>query len=181
MDNTADGNFFKEIIGHINEYVYSATLRENRIISFYHSPKSLLMTGYTPEELCDDLSLWQRIIYPDDFSMVSGFLMYARQRSSSSTIEHRIVHKNGSVRWVTNSCSIIVDKQNNLERLDGVVADITERKKRVLELTRLTRVVEQSPSAVVVTGITGDIEYVNPKCCEITGYSFDGWTEPPCF
>ncbi|MBF0177172.1 MAG: PAS-domain containing protein [Magnetococcales bacterium] len=39
------------------------------------------------------------------------------------------------------------------------------------ELGKLSRVVEQSPAAVVVTNAQGRIEYINPKFSEITGYS----------
>ncbi|MBN2434176.1 MAG: PAS domain S-box protein [Spirochaetes bacterium] len=173
MEDAVSGVFFNEILSHINEYVYSVTLENNRILSVYHSPRSQVLLGYSPEELSMDFTLWKSLIYPEDRETVIGFLTYARQRSSTSAIEHRIVHRSGAVRWVTNSCNIVVDAKTKTERLDGVVSDITERKKRVLQLTRLNRVVEQSPSAVVVTGVTGEIEYVNPKCCQITGYNVD--------
>lgn len=37
----------------------------------------------------------------------------------------------------------------------------------------LSRAMEQSPALVVITDLKGDIEYVNPKFMEITGYSGD--------
>jgi PAS domain S-box-containing protein len=39
------------------------------------------------------------------------------------------------------------------------------------ELRTLRQAVEQTPAAVVITNASGDIEYVNPKFVEITGYS----------
>jgi diguanylate cyclase (GGDEF)-like protein/PAS domain S-box-containing protein len=42
---------------------------------------------------------------------------------------------------------------------------------RAAELRMLTTAVEQSANAVVITGVTGNIEYVNPKFTETTGYS----------
>ena len=50
--------------------------------------------------------------------------------------------------------------------------DITERKRKEAELRKLTVVVEQSPATIVVTDRNGDIEYVNPKFTEVTGYTF---------
>ncbi|MBI2311014.1 MAG: EAL domain-containing protein [Betaproteobacteria bacterium] len=38
---------------------------------------------------------------------------------------------------------------------------------------KLSRAVEQSANAVVITDLKGDIEYVNPKFCELTGYGPD--------
>ncbi|MEI8233663.1 MAG: PAS domain S-box protein [Verrucomicrobiota bacterium] len=52
-----------------------------------------------------------------------------------------------------------------------VVRDISWRKEAEQQLRQLSRVVEQSPSAVVITDTKGDIQYVNPKFTEVTGYA----------
>jgi two-component system sensor histidine kinase/response regulator len=51
--------------------------------------------------------------------------------------------------------------------------EIKERKRIQAELTKLSRAVEQSPAAVVITDREGTIEYVNPRFTEVTGYSFE--------
>ncbi|MDO9635008.1 MAG: PAS domain S-box protein [Paludibacter sp.] len=51
--------------------------------------------------------------------------------------------------------------------------DITERKYIEEKLLRLSQIVEQSPVSVVVSDVKGDIEYVNPKFTDQTGYSLD--------
>ncbi len=38
------------------------------------------------------------------------------------------------------------------------------------DLRKLSRAVEQSPVSIIVTNVLGEIEYVNPKFCELTGY-----------
>jgi PAS domain S-box-containing protein len=55
----------------------------------------------------------------------------------------------------------------------SVVHDINERKKTERELRKLTNVVEQNQSSVVITDTSGTIEYVNPKFCEVTGYGLE--------
>jgi len=52
-----------------------------------------------------------------------------------------------------------------------LLREINERKRIEAELRKLTRAVEQSPISVVITDIHGNIEYVNPKFVEVTGYA----------
>jgi PAS domain S-box-containing protein len=49
--------------------------------------------------------------------------------------------------------------------------DLTERKRSEEKLRQLSRAVEQSPALIVITNPAGDIEYVNPKFIEVTGYT----------
>ncbi len=49
--------------------------------------------------------------------------------------------------------------------------DITDRRQAEQQLQKLSRVVEQSPTSVIITDLTGAIEYVNPWFCRQTGYT----------
>lgn len=55
----------------------------------------------------------------------------------------------------------------------GVTANRTQVKRKAAEneLRKLSLAVEQSPVSIIITDIAGNIEYGNPKLCEITGYS----------
>ncbi len=53
----------------------------------------------------------------------------------------------------------------------GIVNDISERVKAREDLLTLTRAIEQSPVAIVITDLTGAIEYVNPHFTRLTGYT----------
>ncbi|MHC1703900.1 MAG: histidine kinase N-terminal 7TM domain-containing protein [Tenuifilaceae bacterium] len=49
--------------------------------------------------------------------------------------------------------------------------DITERIKADTQIKRLSTAIEQSPVTIVITDLKGNIEYVNPAFCNITGYT----------
>ena len=53
----------------------------------------------------------------------------------------------------------------------SVMRDITVRLRAEETLRKLSRAVEQSPASIVITGLLGNIEYVNPKFTRVTGYS----------
>jgi PAS domain S-box-containing protein len=55
--------------------------------------------------------------------------------------------------------------------LQAVVRDITARKQMEGKLRQLSTAVEQSPASIVITDTAGDIEYVNPKFVQVTGYT----------
>ena len=53
----------------------------------------------------------------------------------------------------------------------GFYTNITKIKNLEMELSKLQKAIEHSPISIVITDIKGNIEYVNPNFCQITGYS----------
>ena len=62
---------------------------------------------------------------------------------------------------------------DNAQLYTQLRAELAERKRAEEELRVLSRTVKQSQVAVMITDISGAIQYVNPKFCEVTGYRFD--------
>lgn len=54
-----------------------------------------------------------------------------------------------------------------------IAVNVTSQRQTETELRKLSRAVEQSPVAVVITDLTGAIEYVNPSFTATTGYTFE--------
>lgn len=52
----------------------------------------------------------------------------------------------------------------------AVLRDVGERKKMENRVVHLFQAVEQSPCSVIITDTAGNIEYVNPKFTELSGY-----------
>ncbi|MBN1252895.1 MAG: PAS domain S-box protein [Bacteroidales bacterium] len=64
-------------------------------------------------------------------------------------------------------------KQNDKKYFLAVGNDISEKLKEEAEIRKLTTAIEQSPVAIVITDYNGDIEFVNPKFIDITGYTLN--------
>jgi PAS domain S-box-containing protein len=49
--------------------------------------------------------------------------------------------------------------------------DITQIRESEVLIRKLSRAVEFSPMSILISNLAGDMEYANPKACEVTGYS----------
>jgi PAS domain S-box-containing protein len=77
----------------------------------------------------------------------------------------------GKKRWLLTTKVPIFDNDGKISGLVGIGRDITEIKNAEEQILKLSMSIEQSPSTIVITDVYGNIEYVNPKFSEITGYS----------
>jgi len=69
--------------------------------------------------------------------------------------------------------AVLKDEQDRPYAIAGFAYDITERKKNEEEMRKLLFAIEQSANAVIITDTSGNIEYVNPRFTELTGYTAD--------
>jgi PAS domain S-box-containing protein len=65
----------------------------------------------------------------------------------------------------------IFDKNGELIEIQSTGKDISELKQANETQQKLSSAIEHSPTSVMITNNEGIIEYVNPKFCEICGYS----------
>ncbi len=76
-------------------------------------------------------------------------------------------------RWVGLSSLPLQDKRRKAVGRLIIIRNITLRKRAEEQVRKLSRAVEASPTSIVITGVDGDIQYVNPKFTQVTGYSMD--------
>lgn len=86
-------------------------------------------------------------------------------------VELEIIRKDGSILWTEIKASQLTGTGAIPSGILCVARDISRRKKALEELRKVSRAVEQSHSAILITNAKGEIEYVNPALCAITGYS----------
>ncbi|MBI4928705.1 MAG: PAS domain S-box protein, partial [Anaerolineae bacterium] len=116
---------------------------------------------------------WASGINPDDMVMIDAIIHNPGDTDASTTHEIRAMRHDGEQRWLL--CTAV-----RREDLAGIpigficsAVDITDQKMRETDLRKLSRAIEQSPAAVVITDLEGQIEYVNPRFHEMTGYELE--------
>jgi len=86
--------------------------------------------------------------------------------------EFTVLPPNGdSPRVVHSVASLVVNEEGRPTKVVGVVQDITDRRLAEETSRKLLQAVEQSPASIVITDLTGAIEYVNARFTAVTGYS----------
>ncbi len=137
------------------------------------------LLGYSNEEL-KNLRVVD-IAHPDDVHILKKVRDKALSGITSSNFLIRVICKDGSYKWLSWNSFV---NENNLYSLGRDVTEIIETGNKLKDalrslgntnkdLTRLSRAVEQSPVSIILTDLIGNIEYANPKCLEITGYSLE--------
>ena len=81
--------------------------------------------------------------------------------------------KDGAQRWYELTISQLRDDKENRVGQLIIARDITERKQSEEQLRQLSRAVEASPTSIIITNTEGNIQYVNPKFTQVTGYTPD--------
>ena len=126
---------YKRLLDSVTDYVYSVSLDHGRPAATSHGPGCEAVTGYSPREFEADPLLWYRMIFSGDRPAVTAQAERILQGETPQSLEHRIVHKDGRIRWIKNTPVPHKDDQGRLISYDGLVSDITERKRAEQFLT----------------------------------------------
>jgi len=121
-------NRYKRLVESVTDYIYTVEVENGRTVATVHGPGCVTVTGYTAEEYDADPHLWYRMVHEEDRRAV---LTHAEKILSGAYVvplEHRIVHKDGSIRWVRNTPVPRNDKDGRLIAYDSMVTDITSLK-----------------------------------------------------
>jgi len=132
---------------------------------FYLDPNIKAILGYTDDEIPNDIEVWVKYVHPDD----SKAVMEAAQacldgKTAEYIFEHRMLHKDGSIRWLMVRGKAIRDEGGNAVRLVGTDADITERKRTEEALReseeKLVRLNKMESMGLLAGGVAHDLNNI---------------------
>lgn len=88
-------------------------------------------------------------------------------------LEYTLINKDKDIIWVQDTASITYDTSGEVLFYDGIVEDITARKKAQEELNRLITAITQISEGIIITDTSGIILYANPAVEVMSQFTFD--------
>ncbi|OGQ87408.1 MAG: hypothetical protein A2512_01595 [Deltaproteobacteria bacterium RIFOXYD12_FULL_56_24] len=130
---------YQKLLEAATDYTYTVIIENGRPSRTVHSICSFAITGYTPAEYEENPFLWFEMIHEDDRGMISENLNKLLRGVEIPPFEHRIIHKNGSIRWVRNTVVPHFDGEGRLVEYDALVSDITEARRAAAKTAKINR------------------------------------------
>ncbi|MDO8142113.1 MAG: PAS domain-containing protein [Candidatus Brocadiales bacterium] len=161
---------FRQLAEYIPECFWTITPDGHEII--YVSPAYEKIWGRTCKSLYENPTDWIKAVHPDDQMRIQASFLELMKHGNFDEV-YRIVRPDGTIRWVYDRAFPIKDTSGNICRVVGIAEDITERKRIEDQLRKLSSVVEQSSTTIVITDTYGNIQYINPKFTQLTGYTLE--------
>jgi diguanylate cyclase (GGDEF)-like protein/PAS domain S-box-containing protein len=119
-----------------NEGIWDWNLKTNR---FYFSPRWKQMLGYGEDHFSDHPQEWFERVHPQDRpALEAAITQYLKGCEAQFEYEYRLLHKDGSYRWMQSRGLGVYGAEGKPERLVGSQVDITAQKQAEEELWRST-------------------------------------------
>ncbi len=152
---------------------------------FYVSPAYEKIWGQSCESLYDNPRLWLESVHPEDRESVQAYF----QNAISGTLtkirfpEFRIVREDGTSRWIDMYGHSVLNETGEIEKIVGVISDITDERLVTLELAESEKFLRSTLDAlsahIAILEETGKIVTVNKAWREFA-IDNNGFTADTC-
>ncbi len=161
---------YRSIFENATEGIFQTTL-EGKIINA--NPAFAKILGYNdPDEVVAqvfDVGS-QHYVHPEQRK---EFIKKLKKEKEIKSYEVQFKKKDDTIIWVSINAIAVYDAGGRFQYLEGLVQDITIRKKAAIQLQRLSTAVEQVAENIIITDAEGIVKYVNPAFEQSTGFSLD--------
>lgn len=137
------------------------------------SQQEYQLLGYTAVEYESNVNLWYNSIHPEDKQLVqANDDNYRKGQIDHHRLEYRIIHKDGTVKWVLDRGVVIEkSKEGKPLKIIGTHSDITQQKENENELettaTRLSSLITNLHAGVLLESENRTIKLVNRQFCNM--------------
>ena len=171
------------LMGHLPGLAYRA-LADEHWTALFASRGIEDLTGYSAEEFTSHRIHYEDIILPEDRTVTRKAVFSALRQRRMYEVEHRIRHKDGSVRWIWARGHGVFAPDGSLRFIEGLNLDMTSRKQAeeaLRESEEALRISEQRfrtmasvvPVTIWTTAADGALDYVNAYLTDYTGFPLE--------
>jgi PAS domain S-box-containing protein len=165
---------YKQLLNSVTDYIYTVQVENNQVVRTIHSPNCIAVTGYSQQEYETNPHLWYQMIHVEDRPAVVEQVNALLTKGSAEPLEHRLWHKNGSIRWVRNTAVLRKDEYGSILSYEGLLSDITARKEAEEALrqseSKYRLLLEHASDGIMILDQKGQILEVNSKTCDLLHY-----------
>ncbi len=164
----------RKLFQNIDEVFFSVDMKSFKLIQISEACEKTY--GYSPGEFYTIPDLWRKVVHPNDINITEQQIVRLK-KGENVLNQYRIIHKNGSERWIENKVTPTLDEDRHLIRLDGITSDITGRKETerlILESEKKYRLVFENPFLGVALGtMEGVVMNANKAFYSLLGYTHE--------
>jgi PAS domain S-box-containing protein/putative nucleotidyltransferase with HDIG domain len=160
---------FRRLIVHLPTVVYMNAVGDASS-TLYVSPQIETLLGYTPQEWMADPKLWSKTLHPEDRQHVLERAAQTDRTKEPFEMEYRMIACDGRTVWVHDQIVLVNDLEGNPQFWQGIMLDITERKKAEEQTRFQATLLNAVGQAVIATDTAGTVTYVNQAAENLYGW-----------
>ncbi|MEW6638338.1 MAG: PAS domain S-box protein, partial [Actinomycetota bacterium] len=164
---------YRALVEQVPIVVYTGVLGDDD--AAYISPRIEDLVGYTAKEWLHDPKLWERLLHPEDREHILAEDRRVEETGEPFRAEYRMISRDGRVVWVYDEAVPIRDASGETRFWQGVMIDITERKRAEKALSaserRFRQLFDQSVEIILVHDERGRILDCNAEAARAHGYT----------
>ena len=126
--------------------------------------------GLDPESVNPSKEAFLEFVHPEDRLVMQNQIKNLISSQKPFSQDHRIIMKDGSIRYVHSMGRLEVDKKYIPTHFYGIMQDITERKIVEEELKVKNFAISSALNAIGITDFEGKLIYANDSLVEMWGY-----------
>jgi PAS domain S-box-containing protein len=163
---------FRTLVANVPGLIFRCAIDEDWTMEFL-SDEIEEIVGYPASDFIrSKVRTFASVIHPEDASRVSQEIEEAVRDNRPYTIEYRMAHRDGGIRYVVERGQAVLGRDGQ-SKLDGAIFDLTKRWQAESERMKLAAIVESSDDAIIGTDLEDRITTWNRGAERLYGYSVE--------